>query len=80
MSIWKKIKLRSYFLNSTKFNSSWSIDLNVKGNIFNLWKSIFENVFMNQGWEEFLNNTKLMENTDKCAYVKIKQFCFINEK
>ena len=37
---------------------------------------------MNQGWEEFLNKkkTKQMENADKCAYLKIKQFFFTKEK
>lgn len=31
----EKIKLRSYLSPGTKFNSNWSIDLNVKGKIFN---------------------------------------------
>lgn len=61
----EKIKLRSYLSPGTKFNSNWSTDLNVKGKIFNFWKSIFENVFLNQSWKEFLTKKQKHKTSGK---------------
>ena len=58
----EEIKLRSCLSPGTKCNSNWSIDLNVKGKIFNFWKSIFEKCLSEPQLERISNkNTKTQD-------------------